>query len=108
MPIRMLYLMFARTCSWLVLLSRSTRLRTSNCLSCDMRSRCCAALSRSPGLDWADRAVLAARIRVLPTRLRMHRLVTPGTCTAPELETGNVGSHGVGIREYGIVAPADV
>jgi putative transposase len=32
-----------------------------------------------PGLDRADRAVLAALIRLLPARLRMHRLVTPGT-----------------------------
>ena len=32
-----------------------------------------------PRRDWANRAVLAALIRLLPAKLRMHRLVTPGT-----------------------------
>jgi putative transposase len=32
--------------------------------------------------DWADRAILAALARLLPTVLRAHRLVTPGTLLA--------------------------
>jgi hypothetical protein len=35
-----------------------------------------------PRPDWADRAVIAALARLLPPRLRLHRVVTPGTLLA--------------------------
>ncbi len=47
-----------------------------------MRSRPCAARSARPRPDWADQVILAALARLLPARLRRHRLVTPGTLLA--------------------------
>jgi len=35
-----------------------------------------------PRPDWADRAVIAALARLLPPRLRLHRVVTPGALLA--------------------------
>ena len=35
-----------------------------------------------PNPDWADRVMIAALARLLPSRLWLHRIVTPGTVLA--------------------------
>ncbi len=77
MSVRLLYLIFIRLCGWLVLLSRSSASKNAELLV--LRHEVAVLQRGRPPVDWADRAVLAALIRLLPRRLRMHRLVIPGT-----------------------------
>ena len=79
MSLRLLYLIFARLCSWLVLLGRSSASKDAELLVLRHEVAVLRRAHPRPRLDWADRAVLAALIRLLPARPRMHRLVTPGT-----------------------------
>jgi putative transposase len=77
--VRLLYLIFIRLCSWLILLGRSTASKDAELLVLRHEVAVLRRTSPRPRLDWADRAILAALIRLLPPRLRVHRLITPGT-----------------------------
>ena len=82
MSVRLLYLIMIRVFGWLLLLSRSQASKNAEII---MLRHEVAVLRRKvarPRLDWADRAVLAALVRLLPAVPRAHRLVTPGTLLA--------------------------
>ena len=79
MSLGLLYLIFIRVCGWLVLPGRSSASKNAELLVLRHEVAVLRRAAPRPRLDWADRAVLATLIRLLPGRLRAHRLVTPGT-----------------------------
>lgn len=62
----MLYLVFIRLAGWIALLARSTASKDTELLVLRHEVAVLRRAHPRPRLDWADRAVLAALIRLLP------------------------------------------
>ena len=77
--LRLLYLIFDRLLNWLLLLGRTSLAKNIELLVLRHEVAVLRRTNPRPRLDWADRAVLAALIRRLPTALRGRRLITPAT-----------------------------
>jgi putative transposase len=77
--LRLIYLIFIQLLSWLLLLARSSATKDVELLVVRHEVAVLRRTTRKPRLDWADRTILSALIRLLPKALRRHRLVTPST-----------------------------
>ena len=90
MSLRLLYLIFVRLCGWLILLSRSSASKDAELLVLRHEVAVLRRTIRGVG-STADRAVMAALIRLLPGRLRApagHTRHRPAVAPSPGHQAG--------------------
>src|SRR5690349_959291 len=79
MSVALAYRLLVIMLSWLALLPRSSSAKDAEILALRHEVAVLRRTNPRPHMSWTDRAVLAALARILPKRLRAHRIVTPGT-----------------------------
>ena len=82
MLIRLVYLLMVRAFGWLALMARGDTAKDVEILVLRHEVAVLRRQVAGPKPDWADRAAIAALGRLLPGRLRLHRIVTPDTLLA--------------------------
>ena len=76
---RLLYLLLARVRGWLVLCSRSDGAKDVEILVLRHQLAVLRRQVARPHLSWADRAVVAALVRLVPNWRRLRLIVSPRT-----------------------------
>ena len=84
MALRLIYQMFAKLLSWIVLHTRSDMSKEIEILVLRHQLAVLQRRTPRPRTTWTDRALIAALVRLLPVRRRIGLLVTPACgCREP-------------------------